>query len=248
MRLHQLFTPGALSLLLLIAGCTESVGPGQIGGDTDLELTEVGNEFPMTIETDSFIPGLDGYDEKVVITARDEGIVTFSGHVEFDSLFVEALDSALGTSGMPDAAKLAALDVYLDRYGVTIDTTDKDAMTADVEIKARITSEGIQEFATSGTMERPFTIVEYDADVGDSWSFTTDDGRTITRKVTRRSTEDDYPVAFWLIKVIEVEETSDDPLVEKITYYANHKFGMVGVEMIMENGKTIGVGILPPNL
>ena len=249
MRLHQILTPSALSLLFLIAACSESVGPEQFGGETDLELTEIGNEFPVTIETGSFIPGLDQLEDSIVITGRDNGIVTVHGHMAFDSLFVVGLDSALGTSSLPDAFKLEILDMYLNRYNITIDTVDKQAMSAEVDVTLRVTSEGIQEFASSGgDMGRPFTIVRYDASVGDSWSFTTDDGREITRTVSYRSTEDDYPVAFWMIKVIKVEEVSDDPVVEKVTYVTNHKFGIVGVEIIMKSGETMNIGVLPPNL
>ncbi len=249
MKLNQLFTPSALSLLFMIAACSESVGPGQIGGDTDLELTEVGNEFPVTIEMGTFVPGLNDIDETIVITERDNGIVTLHGHVEFDSLVVAGLDSALGTSALPENVRRQLLDTYLGRYNITIDTTDKQAMTGDVDVKLRVTSDGIQEFASGGgNMDRPFTIVEYDMPVGETWSFTTDDDRTITRKVTYRSTEDDYPVAFWMLKVIKVVETSDDPLVETITYVTNHKFGLVGVEVVMKNGETVDFTILPPTL
>jgi hypothetical protein len=48
--------------------------------------------------------------------------------------------------------------------------------------------------------------------------------------------------------VIKVEETKDDLLMEKITYYANHKFGLVGVLFRTKSGKELKIGIFPPNL
>lgn len=251
MKLPQISLASAIALLLFyLGGCSTATGPNEIDGETDLALTEVGNEFPVSLSSETFVPGLSGLEDSVVIIGRDgDGIVTVSARVEFDSLFVEALDSVLGTSALPDDLKRTMLDTYLDRYGATIDTTDKEAMTAEVVGKMKVTSEGIQEFLNSGgDLSRPFTIVKYDASVGDTWSFTTDDGRKITRTVTYRSSSDDYPVAFWLLKVIKVEETSEDPVVEKVTYYANHKFGLVGVEVLTKSGENLEIGILPPTL
>ena len=252
MKLHTISSALSLSLLMLWAGaCSESsTGPNDIGGETDLELTEVGNTFPVNLSTENFIPGIDQLEDSIVITGRDDGIVSVHARFTFDSVFVEGLDSALGTSELPDAAKRAILDVYLDRYGATLDTTNKEEMTLDVDGKLKVTSEGIQEFISSdGNLSRPFTIVKYDAEVGDTWNFTAADGTVITRSVTYRSQTDDYPVAFWMLKIIKVEETrEDDPLIEKITYYTNHKYGLVGMEVLTKNGKTLTVGILPPTL
>ena len=251
MKLPQISLASAIALLLFyLGGWSTATGANEIDGETDLALTEVGNEFPVSLSSETFVPGLSGLEDSVVIIGRDgDGIVTVSARVEFDSLFVEALDSVLGTSALPDDLKRTMLDTYLDRYGATIDTTDKEAMTAEVVGKMKVTSEGIQEFLNSGgDLSRPFTIVKYDASVGDTWSFTTDDGRKITRTVTYRSSSDDYPVAFWLLKVIKVEETSEDPVVEKVTYYANHKFGLVGVEVLTKSGENLEIGILPPTL
>lgn len=49
--------------------------------------------------------------------------------------------------------------------------------------------------------------------------------------------------------MLKVEETGEeDPLIEKITYYTNHKYGLVGMENLTKNGKTLEVGVLPPTL
>jgi len=45
-----------------------------------------------------------------------------------------------------------------------------------------------------------------------------------------------------------VEETKEDPLFEKITYIANHKFGLVGVIVKGKNGKQTELSVFPPNM
>lgn len=59
----------------------------------------------------------------------------------------------------------------------------------------------------------------------------------------------DFPVAFWNIKVIQVEETIvDDPLISSIKYIGNHIFGLVGFNVVSKNSKTMKLTVLPPNL
>ena len=118
-----------------------------------------------------------------------------------------------------------------------------------MEAKLKVTAEGIQEFVSSkGDLSKPFTIVKYNANVGDKYEFTNSDGVKITRTVTYKSTTDDYQVGFWYLKVIKVEETREDPLTEKITYITNHKFGLVGVLLEPKAGKDIRVSVFPPTL
>ena len=79
-------------------------------------------------------------------------------------------------------------------------------------------------------------LVKYDAKVGDKWSYTTLGGKKLNREVISKSTEDDY---FWggmLIKVIEVEQNLPYPGFTKVVYSANHKFGIVGAVVTMEDG------------
>jgi hypothetical protein len=122
-------------------------------------------------------------------------------------------------------------------------------MNLTVNIKSRITSEGIQDFMYSGgDMSKPFTLVKYSAIVGDKYEFTDNDNVKITRQVVYKSTTDDYDIVFWKIKVLKVEETKDDPIVEKIVYVANHKFGLVGVMVHFKNGAIAKLGLVPSNL
>ena len=97
----------------------------------------------------------------------------------------------------------------------------------------RVTSKGIQNVYENG--KKSFSLVEYDAKVGDTYKIKLPAG-TITRKVIRKSNEDDYFWGFMNIKVIEVEEKSPTPGISKVVYYANHRFGLVGVDVHFEDG------------
>jgi len=82
-------------------------------------------------------------------------------------------------------------------------------------------------------------LVKYDAKVGDKWSYTTLGGKKITREVKSVSTDDDYFWAGMMIKVIEVEQNLPYPGFTKAVYFANHKFGLVGVQITLEDGNIV---------
>jgi hypothetical protein len=107
----------------------------------------------------------------------------------------------------------------------------------DTEIQFKNTSEGILDYINADS--KPFVLVKYDAKVGDKWECEKSDGSKITRKVTAKSTTDDYSYGFYLIKTITVEQDSRIPGVTKIVYNANHKFGLVGVDVYLEDGDVI---------
>lgn len=100
--------------------------------------------------------------------------------------------------------------------------------------KIKSTSEGIQDFFNKD--EKAFTLVKFDAKVGDKYVIKKSDGTFITREVIQRSETDDYPYGFFNIKTITVQQDSRIPGVSKILYRVNHKFGIVNVEFKMEDG------------
>ena len=81
-------------------------------------------------------------------------------------------------------------------------------------------------------------LVKYDAKVGDKWSYTTLGGKKLNREVISISTDDDYYWGGMYIKVIEVEQNLPYPGFTKVVYSANHKFGLVGAVVTMEDGST----------
>ena len=106
--------------------------------------------------------------------------------------------------------------------------------------KYKITTNGIQSNYTDGDL----ILVKYDAKVGDKWSLKVS-GNEITRTVTSVSNTDDYTWNGMLIKVIKVDETGRGlPGVAKLEFIANHKFGLVGIIVHLEDGSTQNISII----
>ena len=78
----------------------------------------------------------------------------------------------------------------------------------DYEIEGKITDKGFYDYVYSnGDHSKPFTLVKFDANVGDKWEFKVGT-QTVTREVVKKSTTDDTPYqGFWMIKTIDVLET-----------------------------------------
>ncbi len=255
------------SIALLIVGsmvyisCSEdALGPNELGGNTNVDYATVGSKFGSYLDVPStYIPGLDHMYDTVVVTKNNNGIVTIHADIGFDSSFVKGLDSALGTSALSPGMRSIAIDYYKNRFGATLDTSNKAKMHASFDLKLKITSDGIQEFVNGkGDESKPFTIVKYGSKVGDKYVFNNAEGEKITRTVTYHSTTDDYAIGFWMIKVMKVEETREaggvsrveggDLFIDKITYVTNHKYGLVGVIILTKTGRTIHLGVFPPTM
>lgn len=240
-------------LVTLVYSCKESEAPNSIGGSTDVPFAKVGETTIVYVRLDKLIPGLEMPGVDFVVKTNENGIVVSSGHFETDTAFTHKIDTLLGTATLPPQIKTALRDKAIRMFNVQIDSSDKNNLKLDFSIKFKATSEGLQDFVHSELDEtKPFTLVKYSANVGDKYEFTDKDGNQFVRKVIYRSTTDDYPVVFWRIKVIKVEETiTEGPLkdlVGKITYYTNHKFGLVGIEWTRADGKVLEIAVTPPNL
>jgi len=104
---------------------------------------------------------------------------------------------------------------------------------ADMQIQQ--TKEGIKSVSGNGAG----VLVKYDSEVGDTYEV---ENSGIVRTVVSKTGVDDYSYGFYLIKVIQVEQ---EPVslksggVEKYTYIANHKFGLVGVKVDFEDGTNV---------
>ncbi len=124
-----------------------------------------------------------------------------------------------------------------------IPATYKDASgKVNVSGKFKNTSEGILDYTNSDN--KPFVLVKYDDNVGTKYTLKKSNGQTITRTIVSKSTTDDYPWGLMNIKVMVVEQDSRIPGVSKIRYMTNHKFGLVGIEFVMEDGTTSKISIM----
>lgn len=238
--------------LFLFFSCQKSEDPNSLSGDPNTGFTNVGDTSNVFMDfKDIGLPGK-YVSVNVAVVSNNNGIVTSRGKLNVDTALTHKIDTTLGTATLPPEIKKALREKFIRAFNAKIDSSDKNNIKIEFEIKSKVTTEGIQDFHHSeGDLSKPFTLVKYSAKVGDKYEFTDADGNKYVREVTRRSTTDDYPIGFWLIKVIVVEETIVEgpfkDLFGKITYYTNHKFGLVGVDY-ERDGKKYQIHIWPPNL
>jgi hypothetical protein len=173
----------------------------------------VGDPSPMaalgvTVESSSSpIAGLSNF--KATVTASKDGVSTYSGSAIVNNVFLKNM-----VSNFP---------------GVTINGNTVSI----ANMKIQQTTDGIKSLSGGGAG----ILVKYDSNVGDTYQIgTTGNVRTVVSKTGI----DDYSYGMLLIKTIQVE---DNPMylkstagVTKVTYVANHKFGLVGVKVAFDDG------------
>ena len=132
-----------------------------------------------------------------------------------------------------DNEDLGDVTITQNNNGNVVATFDYDGGTHTIE--GKITSNGISDYVYSnGDKSKPFTLVKFDAKVGDKWEYNVGD-KKVVREVVRKSTEDDVEYLFWLVKTIDVEETipsgtlvnGSASQIKKILWKFNHKFGFI---------------------
>ncbi|MFP4544880.1 MAG: hypothetical protein ACLFQU_11660 [Candidatus Kapaibacterium sp.] len=209
-----------IALLFFAAfACSDDdpLGPNEIGGDTNIDLTQVGEESTVYISID------DGQDVSATMTvlSRENGIVRYKLEADID--------------------ELEDYEIFKDMLPEGFVSEDGKVTT---EMKFKITSEGIQDYFQG---DKPWTIVKYNAKVGDEYTITTPEGNTLSRRVTEKTGVDDWPIGFMNIKTIKIEQDmpAGDDYPQKVIYRANHKFGIVYMETILKDGTSIKVDILP---
>lgn len=238
---------GFLMFVSLIACEDDDVqNPNVLGGSTNLAQNEVGSTWSIYPEVlNSAVQGLN-VGTSATVVSNNNGIIEVKAHITFGEKDFRILDSLFGLKGLPDESKKLILDAYKEKYDFTLDTTDKNIMKLDFTIKAKSTTEGIQDFVGSkGDESKPFTLVKYGDNVGQKYEFTDSKGNKTTRTILHKDTEDTYQYVFWKIKVTKVEEIKEDPFISKITYYTNHKLGLVDIYFDFKNGKKANISLVP---
>ena len=125
-----------------------------------------------------------------------------------------------GTFTMTDPRYMKVIKQHPEYFKVSGDNVTVDG------IKYRATSEGIENLSGG---EFDGVLVRYDAKVGDKYN----SGGTVTHV----SKDNDFQWGSMKIKVIEVEHpTKKGGDAKKITYWANHRFGIVAVETEFSDG------------
>jgi hypothetical protein len=204
---------------LLLVSCTNmgaTVEPNTLGGSIAVPMNSVGNKFtPGSIVVGGQYIQVNA---SMVITKNEGGVVTTK----------LTIDSA-GVSMSPVLKKLFDLVPASMKVGGDIST----------DLKFKITSEGIQDFVNMD--QKPHTLIKYGDGVGATYPLTKSSGNTLTREITAKSTVDDFPYGFWLIKTTTVEQKMSIPGISKFVYRANHKFGIVQIKAIMDDGDSAKV-------
>ena len=210
-----------IALLFLITTSCEDLGIGSgddstLKGSTDIPMNTVGNEFsPIGFSVNG--TWVD-FNPQAVITKSENGVNTIKITADLKS--------------NPTLSKLNNL----------IPANLKDAQgKVNFEMKVKVTNEGWLDY--SNVDEEPCVLVRYDDKVGDKYSVTTSSGSKIEREITYKSTDDDYAYGFMEIKVIKVEQETSFPGIQKYVMYFNHKFGIVGFELVAEDGTTLNTRI-----
>jgi len=207
-----------LMIGLLVVACKnnddDDDDPNSLGGDPNVGYTEVGTTFSTSVR---YLSNSYDLNENISVTKNDNGVVT---------LKVQA-----------DVSKLPSdVSNILRGIGVGVDNIGK----INQEATLKVTTEGIQDYFFGPA----FTLVKYNASVGDPYKLTTADGNTLTRTVVKKSTEDDFSWGFMLIKVVQVEQTGMGiPGVEKFVWSTNHKFGLVHFKAVLDDGSEVSSSI-----
>lgn len=159
----------------------------------------------------------------VKVSSTSETIAGISG---VSGSVVSLIDGVSSYTGSATITNATIKNILANSPDATIDGNNVTLKN----VKFKVTTEGIE--AINGF--EPGVIVKYDSKVGDTYKL--DDGRE--RKVVSKSTDDDYSYGFYMIKVMKIEETPNKLGVKKITYWANHKFGLVGIEFTYDDNTT----------
>ena len=208
-------------IMLLVIACEKENGGKSltIGGDTNFAENQVGATAKgITTMNGTSIPDIQS---KVV--ENSNGITTFETTIPVPNS-LKGKESLIGDN--------LTMELFGQPASSYIDSNGK----IKIRIKATNSSEG---FALINSSGKQIVIMKYDSKVGDKWFFTSKDNKKLEYKVIHHSTTDDYQYAFFNIKVVKVEHPSSSPGYSKIIFIGNHKFGLVGFELYLEDGTII---------
>ncbi|MDX1702499.1 MAG: hypothetical protein R3250_17855, partial [Melioribacteraceae bacterium] len=195
----------------------ETQNSDELGGDPNIPLNTIGNKFTTSFNIMG-IPDT-SIESSIEIIKNENGIITLKANADLTK--VQQLSEI--NNLIPDSFK---------------DQTGK----INTEIKFKSTSAGIQDYFNKD--EKLHTLVKYDCTVGDQYQLKKSDGQIITRTV--KATNDDFPYGpFLMAKTILIEQDSRIPGVTKIMYRANSTYGLMYVEVLMEDGSFIGSRLFP---
>jgi len=216
--------------IVLIAAILVGLSSCDILGGSDSSGTEPlgGNPSPIGMVGNTFTANINGVQDLDIEVVAQSGAIST---INYSATFRNASNLSVPgpTASIQDAALLPIASAIMGMSG----TMQVSGNTITGTRKFRMTTKGVQDVFDDGSV---LTIVNYKASTGDTYKKKID-GKEIVRTVTKVSSDDDFPYAFFLIKVVKVEETGlGVPGISKVIYYGNHRFGMVGMDVVFEDG------------
>jgi hypothetical protein len=179
---------------------------------------------------DSNVLGGDPSSMGVVGTHVSSTTIAVEGVSDLDATVISLADGISSYDGSCTVTNATIKNILSNIPGITI---NGDNVTA-TGFKFKSTTEGVESYVGLA----PGILVKYSSAAGDTYPVGST-GRT--RTVTHVSTTNDYDYGIYMIKVIKVEEPTSSLKsmgVNKITYWANHRFGLVGIQFDLTDGTT----------
>lgn len=216
-------------LLLFLFSCSKDDSSGDtLDGDTNIALTAVDSTSSVYL----YYGNENVSNSYIKVKSRNAGVVSY--------------DAVFDISTLSDASKLKIIDYYAKAksyYTIDPSMTITPDQKLKFNFKVKITSDGYLDYFTDG---KPWVMVKYDDGVGTEYSVTNNKGEKLTRTITEKTGKDDWPFVFFKIKTTKVVQmaASDDPLLERIEYRVNHKFGLVHLEYFLKDGTNLKVNIV----
>lgn len=197
----------------------------ELGGDTNLTANQVGSTSVGTIKLSGTGSNISS---QIKVVENNNGFID----VEFSFPVSSSLNNTFISLGN------ALYREDFDKYKSSLIDSNGNFKG---KFKIKNSSEGVALVNSSG---KQAVIMKYDVNVGDKWSYTKKNGKVGNYKVVKKSTADDYDYGYLKIKTVQVERTSNEPGITKVLYIGNHKFGLVGIELYLEDGNVIKYSII----
>ena len=204
-------------LAVIYTGCKKSSDPDTTTGGNPTPMGNVGNTFT------GVITGMKNFNG--TITKNFDGISTIKCTGQFTDPTMKSIVGLLNSSSL-----------------VTLDQGTGDFT---VDLKAKFTDTGIVDyFSSDGTGS---ALIIYGAGVGTKYNCKNAEGKTFTREVTAVSNADDYFYGGLMIKTTTIKELSTVRGIDRIEYRTNHKFGLVGITVYMQDASSFFIPIYSEN-
>ena len=219
-----------LLMLVGLGACKKDDNPNVLTGDTNIPLTPVNavTTVYLTVHGASQ-PG----SMSMTVLSNNNGLVTYGASFNLAS-YPDSVVTTLA-SLLPQAIS------YYNPQNVVWSISPSGVLNVQFTIK--VTSEGMQNYFVDG---KPWTV-RYADGVGTNYTVTRANGQTLTATVTEKTGLDDWPYSYFYIKTSKIEYVApaDDPVVSKVTFRVNHKFGLVYLKVEGKAGRVLELDLVP---